>query len=197
MNTAPARRSASRRNSSANCPSHGCPSPGTPRNSVSLLICSTATISAGPSSGRASRTETSLAMAVVPVAPAYPYPLAAADARAPAGRRRHENNFDALRLVAALSVVFSHAFLIAEGSEASEPFVRLTGNQCVLGLVGVFVFFIISGYLVTGSFLRHPEPGRFALKRGLRIFPGLAVNLLVCALVLGALVTTLPLGDYL
>src|SRR3954468_22563400 len=62
------------------------------------------------------------------------------------------NNFDALRLLAALSVVFSHSFLIAEGTEASEPFVWLTRNQCVLGLMGVFVFFIISGYLVTGSF---------------------------------------------
>ena len=117
-------------------------------------------------------------MAVIPfVAPHRR--SAASIAQSPAVSRA--NNFDFLRLVAALSVVFSHSFLIAEGSEASEPFVRLTGNQCVLGLVGVFVFFIISGYLVTGSFLRHPDPGRFALKRVLRIFPGLAVNLLVCA----------------
>jgi len=33
------------------------------------------------------------------------------------------NNFDALRLIAALAVVFSHSFLIARGSEANEPFV--------------------------------------------------------------------------
>ena len=107
------------------------------------------------------------------------------------------NNFDAVRLLAALSVVFSHSFLIAEGSEASEPFVWLTGNQCILGLVGVFVFFIISGYLVTGSFCRQPQPGRFALRRFLRIYPGLAVNLLICAFILGPLVTSLPVGAYL
>lgn len=134
-------------------------------------------------------------MAVIPFVAPHRRRSAASITQSPAVSRA--NNFDFLRLVAALSVVFSHSFLIAEGSEASEPFVQLTGNQCVLGLVGVFVFFIISGYLVTGSFLRHPAPGRFALKRGLRIFPGLAVNLLVCALLLGALVTTLPLGDYL
>ena len=64
-----------------------------------------------------------------------------------------------------MSVVFSHSFLIAEGSEASEWFVRVTGNQCVLGLVGVFVFFIISGYLVTGSFCRRPAIGHFAVRR--------------------------------
>src|SRR4051794_39463760 len=113
-----------------------------------------------------------------------------------AGDRRG-NNFDALRLLAALSVVFSHSFLIAEGTEASEPFVWLTRNQCVLGLMGVFVFFIISGYLVTGSFLRSPAPGRFALRRFLRIYPGLVVNVLVCAFLLGPFISTRPLTAYL
>lgn len=93
--------------------------------------------------------------------------------------------------------MFSHSFLIAEGSEANEPFVRLSGNQCALGLVGVFVFFVISGYLVTASYCRHPEPGRFVLHRVLRIYPGLIVNLLLCAFVLGPLVTSLPLHAYL
>ena len=110
-----------------------------------------------------------------------------------AGRR---NNFDALRLIAALSVVFSHSFLIAEGSEANEPFIWLTGNQCILGLVGVFVFFVISGYLVTESWCRSPHPGRFALRRFLRIYPGLLVNIALCAFVLGLLVTSLPLAAY-
>ena len=106
------------------------------------------------------------------------------------------NNFDALRLIAALSVVFSHSFLIAEGSEANEPFVRLTGNQCILGLVGVFVFFIISGYLVTESWCRSPMPGRFALRRALRIYPGLIVNVALCAFVMGPLITSLPWPAY-
>jgi peptidoglycan/LPS O-acetylase OafA/YrhL len=106
------------------------------------------------------------------------------------------NNFDALRLVAALSVVFSHSFLVAEGSEANEPFVWLSGNQCILGLVGVFVFFVISGYLVTESWCRRPLPGQFALRRGLRVYPGLMVNVALSALLLGPLVTSLPLGAY-
>ena len=107
------------------------------------------------------------------------------------------NNFDAVRLAAALAVVFSHSFLIADGSEAREPFVRLTGNQCVLGLVGVFVFFVISGYLVTESYCRHPAPARFATRRILRIYPALLVNVAVCACVLGPLVSSLPIGAYL
>src|SRR5437660_7081331 len=90
--------------------------------------------------------------------------------------RHRRNNFDALRLIAALSVVFSHSFLIAEGSEANEPFIWLTGNQCILGLVGVFVFFVISGYLVTESWCRRPLPGRFLLRWTAPLWRGAALG---------------------
>jgi len=107
------------------------------------------------------------------------------------------NNFDALRLVAAASVVFSHSFLIAEGTQDREWLIRLTGNQSILGLVGVFVFFAISGFLVTQSFEETRDPLRFLAKRALRIFPGLFVATSLSAFVLALLVTTLPLGSYL
>jgi peptidoglycan/LPS O-acetylase OafA/YrhL len=107
------------------------------------------------------------------------------------------NNFDAVRLIAAISVVFSHAFLIAEGSEQNEPLARLSDNQSILGLLAVFVFFTISGFLVTQSFLSTKSLLRFAVKRAARIFPGLVASVLVCGLVLGPLVTVLPLRDYL
>ena len=108
-----------------------------------------------------------------------------------------QNNFDALRLAAAISVIFSHSFLIAEGTQNNEWLIRLTGNQSILGLPGVFVFFAISGFLVTQSFEQTPDPWRFLAKRSLRIFPGLFVATLLSAFVLGPLVTTLPLGAYL
>jgi peptidoglycan/LPS O-acetylase OafA/YrhL len=107
------------------------------------------------------------------------------------------NNFDALRLVAAASVIFSHAFLVAEGTEAHEPLILLTGRQCILGLTGVFVFFAISGFLVTQSFEETRDPLRFIAKRALRIFPGLFMATLVSAFALAPLVTTLPLDEYL
>lgn len=107
------------------------------------------------------------------------------------------NNFDALRLLAALSVIFSHSFLIAEGTQRHEPLIILTGNQCILGLCGVFVFFAISGFLVTQSFEETGSAPRYLAKRALRIFPGLGGALLLSAFVLAPLVTTLPLGDYL
>jgi peptidoglycan/LPS O-acetylase OafA/YrhL len=107
------------------------------------------------------------------------------------------NNFDALRLVAAICVIFSHAFLIAEGNQEHEPLILLTGRQSILGLAGVFVFFAISGFLVTQSYETTGSPLRYLAKRALRIFPGLFVALVVSAFVIGPLVTNLSLADYL
>src|SRR5262249_18035083 len=104
---------------------------------------------------------------------------------------KRNNNFDALRLVAAMSVIFSHSFLIAEGTQNNEPLILLTGNQAIFGLAGVFVFFAISGFLVTQSFEQTPRPLSFLAKRALRIFPGLFVATVFSALLVGSLVTDL------
>ncbi len=108
---------------------------------------------------------------------------------------RH-NNFDLLRLVAAVLVIFSHAFLLSENSQDHEPLMLLTGGQTILGIVGVFVFFTISGYLITQSFEQTRSPLVFLAKRALRIFPGLFLCLLLCVVAIGPLVTALPLADY-
>ena len=108
---------------------------------------------------------------------------------------RH-NNFDLLRLIAAVSVIFSHAFLLAENSQDHDPLMILTGGQTILGVVGVFVFFTISGYLVTQSFDTTDSALVFLVKRALRVFPGLFLCLAVCVFVIGPLATGLPLTDY-
>jgi peptidoglycan/LPS O-acetylase OafA/YrhL len=94
------------------------------------------------------------------------------------GQHRFDN-FDSIRLVAASSVIFSHAFLIAEGNEANEPLVRLLGHGNIIGFYGVFVFLIVSGFLVTNSLKRSKSIQIFIWKRFLRIFPAL----LSCAFV--------------
>lgn len=107
------------------------------------------------------------------------------------------NNFDVLRLVAALSVIFSHAFLLAENSQAHDPLMILTGGQTILGLVGVFMFFTISGYLISQSYETTRSAPVFLAKRALRIFPGLIACLLVCAFAIGLTVSRLPASGYL
>ena len=110
---------------------------------------------------------------------------------------RPANNFDTLRILAALAVLFSHAFALTTGSDAAEPLFRLTGGEATCGGLAVCVFFIISGYLITGSFQRTHDPAAFIAARALRLYPALVVMLVVLALVAGPLLTTLPPGTYL
>jgi peptidoglycan/LPS O-acetylase OafA/YrhL len=107
-----------------------------------------------------------------------------------AGASTHAaNNFDALRLFAALLVLVSHQFFFLGGSQPSP-----TGNT--LGELAVMMFFVVSGYLVSESWYRDPHLVRFLLRRLLRLWPGLAVATLAIALA-GAAVTSLPLHAYL
>jgi peptidoglycan/LPS O-acetylase OafA/YrhL len=112
---------------------------------------------------------------------------------ATAGR---ENNFDLLRLVAAGFVLLSHAIAITNGNLGADPLFIVTNGQSLLGFVGVFVFFTISGYLITESFVRSGSPSGYLVKRALRIAPGLIVCTLVSALLIGPLITSLPLAAY-
>lgn len=105
-----------------------------------------------------------------------------------------DNNFDLVRLLAAFAVLLSHSWpLLGRGDR--EPIARWLGHD-TLGSLAVGVFFVISGFLVAGSYLNDRHPGRFLARRGLRLYPGLVVNVLLCVLVLGPLATSLPLGDY-
>jgi len=106
------------------------------------------------------------------------------------------NNFDALRFLAATSVILSHAVLLSTGQQDGDPLMRLTRGQLPLGVAGVFVFFVISGYLVTQSWEQTRSLPRFAAKRALRIFPGLAACIFVLTLALGPALTSLPPAQY-
>lgn len=78
----------------------------------------------------------------------------------------------------AFLVIFSHAYLI--GGFGVEPLAAITGMRHTLGEVGVALFFVLSGFLITRSGLRLQSIGRFLWHRWLRIFPGYWVCLLVC-----------------
>jgi peptidoglycan/LPS O-acetylase OafA/YrhL len=106
-----------------------------------------------------------------------------------------DNNFDTMRLMAALCVVVSHSFPISYSATAVQPLFLLSHGQTTLGTVSVYVFFVLSGFLITGSFERQ-LPHRFVLARGLRLLPGLAVVLFILTFVVGPILTTIPLGEY-
>jgi peptidoglycan/LPS O-acetylase OafA/YrhL len=107
------------------------------------------------------------------------------------------NNFDALRFWAALAVLWSHAFPIALGVEYPQPLATVSRGQTNLGSVAVAFFFVISGFLITRSFERSSDSWSFVRARALRIMPALVVVLICVAFVLGPLVTSVPLSEYL
>ena len=100
------------------------------------------------------------------------------------------NNLDAVRFVAAGMVLYGHSFVFLG---LREP-VFLSWTP--LGPLGVFIFFTISGYLVSESWDRDPNLWRFSMRRALRIFPGLTLCILLTILVLGPIMTTLSIRDY-
>ena len=110
------------------------------------------------------------------------------------GRR---NNFDFIRFVAASMVIYSHAFPLSAGRNDGELLKDLTDGLWSFGSLAVAIFFVISGFLISQSYDRSNAPLVFAKARILRIFPALAVVLLLSSFVLGPIVTTLPLETYL
>ena len=111
------------------------------------------------------------------------------------------DNFLLLRFLAALIVVFCHAYDTAGFSEA-DPIARLhlaggATPPLTGGSIAVDMFFAISGFMIAGSYMRRRRLADFLLARVLRILPAYALCVVSCAFVLGAVVTTLPLRDYL
>jgi len=103
----------------------------------------------------------------------------------------HTNNFDFLRMTAALAVLVSHHYVLCNRGEPLIPL--FAGTPAALA---VLVFFSISGYLVSKSWFHDPHVGRFCLRRVLRIWPALVVLVCLWAVLLGPLLTQLPLRSY-
>ena len=101
--------------------------------------------------------------------------------------------FDGLRLAAALLVLVSHAMFTRAGVPPGDPVSHLLADA---GVGGVYVFFIISGFLLCRSLDREGDALRFAVNRVLRIYPGFVACVLVTALVLGAAGSRLPPAAY-
>jgi len=105
------------------------------------------------------------------------------------GRKGLGPGFDFLRIFLASSIVLTHAFLHTQ--QAAFEASHFWFAEYAL----VPMFFALSGFLVAGSAMRL-SLGNFLINRSLRILPALAVDVVVCALIIGPIVTTVPLGSY-
>ncbi len=104
------------------------------------------------------------------------------------------NNFDAMRFWLAGIVILSHSYPLLGVPDAQEPLMRATNGQLTFGSFAVSMFFVLSGFLITQSWVKGRGLVDFLRKRVLRIYPGLIVAVLVGALVLAPLMADEPLG---
>ncbi|MGG9971786.1 acyltransferase family protein [Ferruginibacter sp. SUN002] len=107
----------------------------------------------------------------------------------------HNNNFNFLRLVGAILVIFSHSFYIT-GEDALESVNLLTHNQFEASAFGLCIFFFISGFFVTKSAIDSETVLLFLKKRFLRIFPALITLVVLSVFVMGPIITQLTVKEY-
>lgn len=110
--------------------------------------------------------------------------------RASGGR---STGFDYLRVGLALSVVGWHGLVTSYGTDLQSR-VWASPWRSLVGII-LPMFFALSGFLVAGSLQRNTLPTFLGL-RVLRIVPALAVEIGLSALLLGPLLTRLPLAEY-
>src|SRR5882724_5058245 len=98
--------------------------------------------------------------------------------------------FDFLRVFLAVCIVAAHSLLLTGNREWFENSPVGFAEYALVPM-----FFALSGFLISGSAMRLSLKN-FLINRGLRIVPALSVDVVVCALVIGPLVTTVAMSDY-
>ena len=100
-----------------------------------------------------------------------------------------ENNFNIIRLLAAFMVISGHMGHIMG-----------TGRPVLMGqevhTLGVKIFFLIGGYLITKSYESDHSIVKYAIKRFFRIWPPLVVSVLITALFIAPFFSTYSISDY-
>src|SRR5687768_4097178 len=91
------------------------------------------------------------------------------------GKSLTPNNFDLLRFILAVMVIFMHSFDLALGQRGGDPLTRATGGQVGTGGLAVKFFFVISGFLVTHSWVKSGQLRPFMARRARRIYPAFVV----------------------
>lgn len=103
------------------------------------------------------------------------------------------SGFDYMRLMLCIIVISVHSLKVTDTALSDAlwhgPF------RPLVALV-VPMFFCMSGFLISGSFMRCQTLISFGGLRALRLLPALTVCVLLAAFVLGPIFTSLPLSEY-
>lgn len=100
------------------------------------------------------------------------------------------NNINAIRFIAAAMVIYGHM-----GHLGGYPVPQLFGED--ISTIAVKVFFVLSGYLITQSYLHDGNIFRYGIRRVFRIFPGLIFVCFVTTFLICPFISTLGVRAYL
>jgi peptidoglycan/LPS O-acetylase OafA/YrhL len=106
-----------------------------------------------------------------------------------------QNNFHLIRFIAATLVLYNHCYPLTNRGTYDEITLFSQGIFPTAHM-GVCIFFIVSGYLVSQSLQNSPTILNFIWKRIIRIFPALIVVIIICVVVGGTVFTTLRPREY-
>lgn len=110
-------------------------------------------------------------------------------------KERFQNNYDFLRIFAALCIILFHSFALL-GKMQSDPLSGFTKGRINFSFIGLSIFFCISGYLIAKSAVKSPTIKNYIWKRFLRIQPLLIVTCFLTIFLLGPFFTQLSLKQY-
>lgn len=108
---------------------------------------------------------------------------------------KRQDNFLLLRIIAAAMVIYGHSFALTSDIGDVDLFLRLGWGR-YSGDIAVSMFFVISGFMVSGSYLARAGLSSYLGARLLRIVPAYVFVLVVSAYVIGPTVTILPEPTY-
>ena len=94
------------------------------------------------------------------------------------------DNLNLIRLLLAVMVIFSHAWQMTLGDYDNHDPLMIWSHCTTFGHMAVDGFFFISGFLITGSWLRSNSPVDYAKNRILRIYPGYIAMMAFCAVLI-------------
>ena len=100
------------------------------------------------------------------------------------------NNFDLLRLLLSVTVVFYHSHTLTHAPELAIIPSLFSGDRAVEA------FFIVSGFLIPQSWSRSSSWRDYAIKRAFRLYPAYLLVVLL-SFTLGSMASDLPWPDFL
>ena len=108
---------------------------------------------------------------------------------------RSNNNYDFLRVFAALCITLTHSYNLILKNE-DEPLMRITKNHFDFSFVGLCIFFSISGYLIAKSATTSSSFKNYVWKRFLRIQPMLLLVVVISVFIIGPIFSSLNVNEY-